>query len=192
MEIWCQSGQSPAWGTAPPPWTPGPAQSALRRHTWGGTQEPGQSNPALCPRVRPPTQGKVLAPAAWSPAPPPAPSWPGRGGHPTAQPPTLLTFRRSWRSQSRPSGRGARHRCCTGSNRPAKVIWRLRRDSETAALSTSASTSRGFQKRCSESDLHTDQTLSAVTGWPPQHPQQGRPGRLSRGHPWACEPIRDE
>lgn len=59
-----------------------------------------------------------------------------------------LTFSRSWRSQSRPSGLGARHRCCTGSNLPAKVMWRLRSTSETSALSTSSSTSLGFQKRC--------------------------------------------
>lgn len=75
------------------------------------------------------------------------------------------TFRRSWRSQSRPSGRGARHRCCTGSKRPAKVMRRLRSNSETAALSPSGSTSQGFQKRCSESDLQAGRTLSAVGCW---------------------------
>ena len=59
---------------------------------WAGTQEPGQSNPALCPRVRPPTRGKVLAPAGWSPAPPSGPilAWPRWPPHcPALHPPHL-------------------------------------------------------------------------------------------------------
>lgn len=64
-----------------------------------------------------------------------------------------LTFSLSWRSHSRPSGRGARHWCCTGSNVPANVMHRVRSVSVTAALSTSNSASLGFQKRCSESAL---------------------------------------
>ena len=62
-------------------------------------------------------------------------------------------FSRSWRSQSLPLGLRARHLCCTGSNVPEKVMCRLWSISETWALSTSSSTSLGFQKRCWESDL---------------------------------------
>lgn len=93
-----------------------------------------------------PTEGPGARRLEHSPA-LPCPQW-------TAWP--SPTFRRSWRVQSWPSGRGARQRCCTGSHCPAKVKQRLLRASEMPVLSTSASTSQGFQKRCSKSHLHTD------------------------------------
>lgn len=150
---------------------PSPGQEAPAR--FSGYVIPASHRPAL------PGEG---APAQALPSGCAVLAQPARGSRP-CKPTDLtshghrLTFSRSWRSQSRPSGLGARHRCCTGSNRPAKVMRRLRSVSETSALSTSSSTSLGFQKRCSESDLRCKpETLRAACRDAPGSPSQG-PGR---------------
>lgn len=160
----------------PPPWTPGPAQSGLRTTQAATRRLRWRPSPV-------PTRG-LLVPAGWSPALP----------RPPRAPQASPTFRRSWRAQSWPSGRGARQRCCTGSDCPAEVVQRLRRASETLAPSASASTSQGFQQRCSESLLHTDPPLSAHSeAGPASAPRASGDAAHGRGTPgtaqWPDTPV---